>query len=219
MKGIMIVNKRIFSLLMVLVFLMLPVSSAYATTNKPRIPDSFAVDGVLPDGTSIFNSINDDSRIITPYVLLGKEYAGNLSASFSEFIYTYAYLYGTTVQFSKGASPSYRLNTTETVTKSTSWSIGGSFGTNDKAKIQADISASYGRTKTATIERGEEWSCGFTEPGTYNLTWYMRGHKYNLYADLRWIDTGVNDGKITNEYIGDIYLPTTEITLNVRKVY
>jgi len=47
----------------------------------------------------------------------------------------------------------------------------------------------------------------------------MRGHKYYLSADLRWIDTGVNDGKITHEQIGYIIFPTTEVTFSVRKVF
>lgn len=75
-------NRKIVSVIMVLFFSILSVSSVHAITNNDniRVPDSFAVNGLLPDGTSIYNEVNVDSRIIVSNALLAKEYIGDLSA-------------------------------------------------------------------------------------------------------------------------------------------
>jgi hypothetical protein len=149
--------------------------------------------------------------------ILAKEYVGNLNANFSDYNYKYAYIYGATVIFSRGASPSYTLTTTAQRTCGISFNIASSL-TVDAVEIKSTISSSYTKTATITLSKGETWSCGFTEPGTYNLTWYMRGHNYKMYADVRWICTDSSDGTIHYEYIGSFTKPTTEITFSVMKV-
>lgn len=154
-------------------FSLIPISNAYAKGSyNIKIPHTFAYNGYLPNGKSIYDFDNNSYENIQPLMILAKEYVGNLNTSFTGYNYTYEYIYGTTVIFYRGASPSYTLTTDVQRTCGTAFKVSSSL-TADAEIIKSTVSSSFTSTETITLRRGETWSCGFTEPGTYNLTWYI----------------------------------------------
>lgn len=140
--------KKILCLAFVMMLTIMPVSNAQAKTepNNVRIPESFAYNGVLPNGQSIFD---DNSVIISPQMILAKEFVGNVSTSFSGFNYTYKYIYGTTVSFVPGSSPTYTLTTTQQATTGTSCSISSELSADAEA-IKAKLGSTITVSATAT---------------------------------------------------------------------
>lgn len=212
--------KRVVSFLLVLAFCLSGVSaSAYDGKTK-----SVSHNGILPDGTSIYEERNvepEDTResSVSPMALLGYKYVEGYEQIRNKSVeYMYAYLWGTSINFVQGASPTYKITTRRTVTKGTDWELSGeaeaSF--NIKAvKTKLVASGNYKSTDTAVLEVGEEWNCGFTDAKLYDLAWYMRGHKYNAYCGAKYVSTDSNDGKFTLLYIGDVIFPTEEVHLEI----
>ncbi len=102
----------------------------------------------------------------------------------------------------------------------TEWNVSGKLSGefNIKAvKMKLEGSKGYSSTETAEISRGETWDCGFTIPGTYNLAWYMRGHRYTCQCGAKYISTDSNDGKFTYYDLGTVVFPTEEITFEVTR--
>lgn len=212
--------KRVVLFLLVLTFCLSGVSaSVYDETTK-----SISYNGILSDGTSIYEEkyVEPESTresAISPQVLIGYEYVDGYEEIRNRQIeYYYAYLWGTSVKFSEGVSPSYKITTRRQVTKETSWELSGTAEASfdiKAVKTKLLASGNYKSTNTAVLEVGEEWDCEFTEPKLYNLTWYMRGHKYNAYCGAKYISTDGNDGKFTLLYIGDVIFPTEEVHLEI----
>lgn len=72
--------------------------------------------------------------------------------------------------------------------------------------------------ETATISKGQMWDCGFSVPGLYNLTWYMRGYQYTCQCGAKYISTDSNDGRFTYYNLGTVTFPTDEIHFDVSRV-
>lgn len=194
--------------------ILLPVTTANANDKNYAQPTTVSHNGLLPNGQSIDNMSNSGSTDyrVSPMTILAKEvcYPPNTTTSFTGFDYKFAYIYGTTVQFVAGTSPDYTLTVDCTKTESTTSSFSISLGISDSA-----VRGSVARTDTVTLSKGQVWSCGFTTPGRYNLTWYMRGWNYDVYADVLWISTDGNDGTIHHERIGTCTKPSQETTFDI----
>ncbi|MBM7685916.1 hypothetical protein [Defluviitalea raffinosedens] len=214
-------RKSLLACLLIVTMLLCSTNIFAATPESLRIPESHSINGILPDGASIYKA-DPHSSIIRPQILLGYEYVPGYEKIANKSInYTYGYIYGTSVQFTKGASPTYTLTVTKKTTKSTTWNISGNLeGSFDikavKSKIQ--VAGGYASSETAEITKGETWNCGFTETGLYDLTWYMRGHKYDAFCGAKIRSTGADDGKFTTYYLGTVTFPTDEIHFDVTKV-
>lgn len=211
----MIKNIQKIICLVLCCILALPVTTAYAKDKYYAQPTSVSHNRLLPNGQSIDNSSSTDYGM-SPMTILYKEvcWDPNTTTSFTGFNYTFAYIYGTTVQFVAGSSTTYTLTVDRNVEKSTSSSFSISLGVAETA-VRGDISS----TDTAYINQGEVWNCGFTTPGRYNLTWYMRGWNYDVYADVKWTTTDANDQTIHHERIGTCTKPTSEITFDISNAY
>lgn len=211
--------KRVVSLLFALVFCFSSISaSAYEEKTN-----SISRNGILSDGTSIYDEAYSEMDIreeeISSRVLIGYEYVpGYEQIKNRKIEYMYAYLWGTSINFVEGASPTYKVMTRRQTVKETSWGLTGELeGEFNIAAVKANLRAAgdYEEVDIAVIEVGEEWNCDFTEPKLYDLTWYMRGHKYTAYCGGKYISTDGNDGKFTLVNIGQVIFPTKEVHLEI----
>ena len=78
-------------------------------------------------------------------------------------------------------------------------------------------SIGYKLTDTATIYKGE-YGCKFTEPGRYDLSWYMRGHRYIAQCGAKVISTGSDHGQFSYYTLGTITYPTSETAFDISRV-
>ena len=210
--------QKIICLALCCILLALPVTTANAKDNNYAQPTSVSHNRLLPNGQSIDNTTGSSSTdsVASLRTILSKQvcFNPNTTTTFTGYNYTFAYIYGTTVTFVKGASPSYTLQNDVSITKSTVSSFGISLGVAETT-IKGDIAD----TKTIYLSKGETWNCGFTIPGRYNLTWYMRGWNYDVYADVKWTTTDINDQTIHHERIGSCTKPSEEYNFDVSNVY
>lgn len=182
-------------------------------------------DYLVEEGTSENDStvdIRDIQEGVSPRILLGYEYVpGHEQLTNHEIIRKYAYIYGTSIIFTAGSNPTYTVTVRKQLTKEAEWTL------NIKAEAGFDIKAvqvalaaegGYKQTDTATLEVGVQWNVDFDEPGTYDLAWYMRGHKYDAYCGARYVSTDANDGKYLDKYVGTVIFPTQEIAFESVKV-
>lgn len=204
------------------------VCAVFATNASAayREPESKSFNGYLDDGTSIFANATtqqvSETMEVTPRTLLGYQYVEGYERLIGKTVdYVYDYVYATSTRFVQGAAVSYTLTTTKEKTKTSAWNINGNLsGEFDIKMVQAEIAASggYEETDTVTITVGEEWNCEFTEPGLYELTWYMRGHRYYAQCGATIISTGTDHGKFAYCTLGLVTFPTDEVHFDVTRV-
>lgn len=216
--------KRLVSIMVVLAFCL----SAPSVMAYERIPDSVSYNGILPDGTSIYENdlpekINvPQNQEVSPLVFIGYNYVpGYEELKNRTYVHEYAYIWGTSVNFDEGASPYYKVSTRRWTTEENEWNIRvqGSGDFDIKAvKANLQIEGGYRNTEIASIEVNEEWYCEFDSPGLYELTWYMRGHKYDAYCGGEYITTDMNDGRFTKVYLGTVTFATKEIHFDISKI-
>lgn len=224
-RGIM--RKKVKSILAVALLCAMSVSNVHAQTafaGEVRKPDTFIVNGdiVYENKEDRGIQVEDGVGGIQSRVLMGYDYVpGYERLANMTIVHELAYIYGTSIKYSKGANPEYTLSTTKKTTKSTSWNVSGSLsGAFDIKAVKANLAASggYSTSKTAEVTKGETWKCSFTEAGTYNLTWYMRGHQYSCQCGAKYISNDSNDGRFTYYNLGTVTFPTDEITFEITKV-
>lgn len=190
---------------------------------ETQTPASQSFNGLLPDGTSIWgNDATNGTAEVSPAVILGYKYVeGYESLSGFQYVYDYKYLYGTSISYVGGASPTYTLTVNVTKSSSSTWNLNGDIsGEGDIKALKAKLRffGGYGETETVTISAGQSWSCGFNQPGTYNLTWYARGHSYYAFCGAILISTDMNDGNFEDKHlVGQVVFPTQEIHFDVSR--
>jgi len=195
-----------------------------AFAGELRQPDTLIVNGDVVYENLGEQGIYESVRTgrVQSRMLLGYEYVPEKERLLNKrIIREMAYIYGTSVKYCEGASPNYTLNVTKSKTKTTEWNVSGKIsGEFDISVVKTKLEASggYKSSETATITLGETWNCGFTIPGTYDLTWYMRGHQYDCQCGVKYISTDSNDGRFTHYNLGTAIFPTDEITFEVTRV-
>lgn len=217
-------KKFTFILTMICSILILDLT-AYAKSNTNEVvytqPDSVSYDGVLPDGSPVnlpINNLTNKNSIITPQFLVYVEYVSGAYLANRSIVHELAYIYGTSVSFVKGANPSYQLQVTRSTTKSHQINVSYSAKFDIKV-VENEIKGGYQFTNTATVTRGETYACSFTDPGLYDLSWYMRGHRYNIFGQCRYVTTDTDNGQIKEAYLGSVVFPTNEVHFDIRKGY
>lgn len=209
--------KRIVATILALI---LCVSSTYALAED-------TASSVVPINSAVSeqNSIVDceeNQEELSPRILLGYRYVpGHEQLTNFQIVRLYAYIYGTSISFTSGVSPSYTVTVRHQTTETTTWnlSVEGSAEFDIRA-VKAALAAEggYSESETASLEVGVEWDLDFTGPGMYDLTWYMRGHQYDAYCGATYISTDGNDGKYLDKYVGTVVFPTTEVTFESKLV-
>lgn len=219
--------RKVKSILMIALLCALSVNGVHTQkvfAGEVRQPDTLIVNGkiVYENAGDKGIQVEEVKGGIQSRMLLGYEYVpGKERLTNKTIVHELAYIYGTTVKYCEGASPSYTLNITKSKTETTEWNVSGSMsGEFDIKAVKAslELSGGYSSSKTATISRGETWNCDFTIPGTYDLAWYMRGHQYNCQCGAKYISTDSNDGKFTYYNLGTVVFPTDEITFEITRV-
>lgn len=212
-------------LVMVMAFVfMTDASAAY------RIPESQTYNGYLPDGTSVYDTMPDlqYNNGIAPHTLLGYEYVPGyernleMPSESQKYDIRFAYIYGTTVTFDAGSAPQYTLTVTRSTTEGIDFLVDGEVeGAVDISAVKSKLAASLGykTTNTATVYRGETYSCNLTQPGRYDLSWYMRGHRYIAQCGAKVISTDSDHGRFTYCTLGTITYPTNEVAFDVSRIY
>lgn len=209
--------KKLFTIAMIF---SLFICSVLPINAQIREPDSISYDGLLPNGESIYN--NNIINNIVPYrvstnSLELKYVSGTGKLTDLEIIKCMARIYGTSITYVEGADPTYTLTTTESKEESSTWAAGAGLNADLKI-IKLDVKGDYNNKETATITKGESWATNFNKPGTYELTWYMRGHKYYITGD---VDCYNSDGCYLDRKedlrIGAVLFPTTEIHFDISR--
>lgn len=201
---------------LILSIMMLMAISAAADLREP---ESRSYNGYCDDGSCIYDMGEADNSEygISPHV--GYEYvAGYERVVFKEFDETFSRIYGCSISFVEGTSPTYTLNVTKSTTKETSWNVSGSLsGEFNIGVVKTNLQATSGHEsrEKATITKGETWSCGFTKPGAYVLTWYMRGFVYYAQCGARIISTGGDHGNFWYYNLGTVTFPSEEVHFDV----
>ncbi|WOO34908.1 hypothetical protein R2R35_13985 [Anaerocolumna sp. AGMB13020] len=183
-----------------------------AVKAEVRVPDSISHNGLLPDGTSVDSQPN----YVTPFFLIETQYVSGAALYNKSIIYKHKYIYGTSVSYVKGASPTYTLSVSKEATSSHEFSVSGSAKFNVKV-VEAEVKGGYKYTDTTKITKGESWQCGFSAPGLYNLSWYQRAHQYEVHGKCKYITTDADNGTIKLAYMGRITFPTSEVHFEVTK--
>lgn len=191
------------------------------------VPASQSYNGYLPDGTSIFDDAeiqqHNEPTIIEPKAFIGYRYEPGYERLVDRsFVHQYAYIYGTSVDFVEGTLPEYKLDVTRSISKDTLWDISGNLSGEfnlSKVKAKLALSGGYSETNTATITVGETWKCGLITPGTYELAWYMRGHKFYAQCGATIVSTGADHGNFTYYNLGPVIFPSNEVHFSVTRVY
>lgn len=183
-------------------------------------PDSFSKNGKLDNGKSIHEEevdLSESESKVSPRIFMGYSYINNTATRGSRsIIYKHKYIYGTSVSYVKGASPNYTLTVTKQTSQSKNFSASGSVDFPVKV-VEAQVSGGYSSSATATVSKGQTWSCNFTTPGLYDLSWYMRAHRYPVYGKAKILSTGSDHGTITSVTLGTITFPVDEIHFDVTK--
>ncbi|WP_113674310.1 hypothetical protein [Vallitalea guaymasensis] len=207
-------------LLTIIMIFSLFICSVLPINAQNRDPESISYDGILPNGEAIYQ--NNELINIVPYSLstdsLELDYiSGTGKLTELEILHFMARIYGTSITYVEGADPTYTLTVTRSKTESSSWSVGGGLGA-DLKMIKLDVSGDYKNEETATITKGESWATNFTKPGTYELTWYMRGHRYYITGD---VDCYKSDGSYlgsrSDVRLGAVLFPTDEIHFDITR--
>ncbi len=207
-------KRKIIALMLAVMMLM--ASSAFADVREP---ESRSYNGYMDDGTCIYDKGTSDSSDfgITPRV--GYEYVeGYERVVFKEFDESFARIYGTSISFVEGTSPSYTLTVTKSVTKETSWNVSGSLSGEfniSVVKAKAQIAGGYESRCKATVTKGETWNCDFNRPGTYVITWYMRGFVCYVQCGATIISTGGDHGNFRYYNLGTATFPSDEVHMDV----
>lgn len=207
--------KKILVLLLVLT--MCVTTTSLASSNKNiRVPETFSINRIdVATGESIDKPIETYNDTIGIRTLLGYNYIdGTAYLGSRSYDKTFAYIWGTSVTFVDGAEPTYTLKVSREETKETSWTVGAKAKFNIKV-VETEVQGSYSSKDTATIYKGETWDCKFTKPGSYDLTWYMRGHHYPVYGKAKIVSTGSDNGDVTTVKLGTVTFPTEEVAFDV----
>ena len=195
--------------------------STVSISAEEVIPASISYNGVLETGESIFDSEMETSSI-SPRIIIGYEYVPGYERLIGQEIdYTYAYVYGSSIEFVEGVSPTYTFYTTVSKTQGAAWNVSASLeGEFDLEVAKAKLLASggYNENETIVIEAGQSWECQYTQAGFYDITWYMRGHKYIAQCGTKLIATGVNDGEFYYKMLGTVTFPRTELHVDIKLV-
>lgn len=211
-------KKVVISMFLVLVLCISTVTASAVGVT----PDSQSFNGKFPDGTNIYNQVIKNTDV-QPMIFLGYKYVPGYERLVNlSYIYAYSRIYGTSIHYIAGTIPTYTLTVTSETTKATTWNVSGNFegGFDIKAvKAKLTVAGGYSSTNTAKVSAGETWNCGFTTPGTYNLTWYMRGHSYNAQCGVEVISTGSDNGDFRYYNLGRVIFPTKEIHFDVSRGY
>jgi hypothetical protein len=90
-----------------------------------RLANSYAYNGILPTGESIFEDdyvYGKDNTHRIPKTILAKKFIGNLTYEYTGTDYTFAYLYSASAHFGKRVQGYYELTTNVKRTISATWS-------------------------------------------------------------------------------------------------
>lgn len=110
----------------------------------------------------------------------------------------------------------YTVTGRQTTICGTSWDIavedvvGADLGTIQSELLEA---GDYDESLSVTLEDAAQWESELGEAGTYQLSWYMRGHKYDAYCGTR-----TDDGQYADKYLGTVVFPADEFYYAVEKV-
>ncbi|QUI25936.1 hypothetical protein HZI73_26345 (plasmid) [Vallitalea pronyensis] len=209
--------KKLIIISIILTLICVPVNA----TENLREPESISYDGILNNG----KSIHEDYDVYTPQnfgierdQLIMAYVSGTGNLTDFTILHKMARIYGTSVTFVAGASPQYTLKVDQSETQSSTWNVEPSLGGTIKV-VKIDVKGGYSNTDTATISKGETWNTNFTDPGTYELTWYMRGHRYFIEGDVMiYRADGTFLERQNDKLIGGVLFPTKEIHFDVSKL-
>lgn len=160
---------------------------------------------------------NDDVNMESqPRTILSYEYVNDGSASLKglTLLPTYSRISGTMVTVAPGSTVEYVKGVSGTTTKTTSWSVDGKASFPIKI-VEAEVKGSYRSSETVTTTSSESWQVKLNDPGRYTITWYMIGHKYQVFGNCKMVTTDINDGKIMSTIMGSVTFPTNEIHMEI----
>lgn len=208
----------------------LPAFANGLESEKIIEPTSLSVDGVLiydknqidrPNTEGPSPSLLSASSSVVEPMGLPMGWGNAIGYPYRDSIPTYdlklSYIYGTSISFVAGSVPTYTLSQTTSTTKSRTFSLGLEIEPKLPGGWEGKVSGGYSNTKTATITKGEIWAVNLTQPGTYNIAWYMRGHVFNLYSNWEYVTNYSTE--IRERYLGTATFPTSEVHLDISRLY
>ena len=172
----------------------------------------------LSDSASKLKKVKD---IVSPNYILGYSYIDDTAKVKSQYfgiIDQYEYIYGTTIYVKSSGEASYEFTRKLSRTVGSDWHLDAEANANfNVAMVKADVKASAGRSenKTVSVEQGEKWAIGSLTAGTHRISFWMRGHKFDIEADFVMHSTDCNDGKTYKLNMGYVVFPTDELSFIV----
>lgn len=208
--------KRRILIIMLMLMYLCTIASAKNLVN-PQASTSY--NGLLSDGTSIYNV---EETFIIPRVpsRTFRYISGTERLTGFDINHTFARIYGTSIEFPGGTNVSYTFSRSYQCSKQTEWNITGSLeGEFNISVVKANlmVGGGYSSSETATIYIGESYTANLQEAGLYELTWYMRSHTYYVQCDAEVLSTGADAGTIVAYTLGTVEFPTQEIHFDITR--
>lgn len=172
---------------------------------------TLALEGDAPkqlSSISYFDSLEEQEEAIragqgedvtpSPRVLMYYEYLQNRTAYRRNFeeVLRHSRVSGAAITIPSGTTASYVRSTGGSTTKQTTLSASASARFDVKA-VATEVQGSYAYSATASTYAGEQFQVNLLQPGTYTITWYMIGHKYDVSGECRVASTDSGDGRIS----------------------
>lgn len=199
--------------------LSLGISASAADMSNIKIPDSVSYFDSIEDENAAILSDNDSIPAAQPRTILSYVYQYDNSARLQNFdqLNRYARISGTAITIPAGSTAEYVKSSSGSVTKETAWGVSAQANFSIKL-VEAEVRGNYDHKTTASTTSAEQWTVNLTQPGTYNITWYMIGHKYGVWGNCKFTTTDQNDGKIMDTLLGYVTFPTKEVHMDIAKV-
>ncbi|MER2121919.1 MAG: hypothetical protein ABS935_16740 [Solibacillus sp.] len=213
-------------------FLSLLLALTFFTTNDAANaesnvdPHSISINGELIQGDDNIPVTKEDNSIIQPLSTItypADGYVAN-SAKFTNrgYVNMHKHFHNTSVTLPTGTAYKYTWERTveKTSTKTSNWSVGVSGSGGVKFLTEVEGSYSYGRatSKTLKITQGSKSETSITQPGTYQLDFYMKGIYWEVNGKWKaYTIDKPNVATTVDRYLGYIIEPTDFLHLEITK--
>ncbi|GEN85248.1 hypothetical protein SLU01_35600 [Sporosarcina luteola] len=203
-------------------------SSVYAAEeDNDNIHYPHSIDLIEGNGNPVekLKLVDEDDEVSAQSTFVVYEnngYAGNPRGMSTGFNNKYMLFHNASVSIPSGVNTTYTWERTITKINTTSntFEVGarGQGGVKFLTELEAHIKNAYTSTETVSISQGTKSATQITQPGYYNLNFYLKSQTYDLYGDW-WGYTRdqPNVRKKVDRYLGQVQEATGYMHLEVTK--
>lgn len=203
-------------------------SSVYASEdNNDDTHYPHSIEFIDNNGNTVEKSkMLDEDEISTQSTFLVYEnegYAGNPRGMWVGYNNKALLFHNASVEIPNGVTTTYTWERTisKTNTTSNTFEAGARAqgGVKFVTEVEGHINNAYTKSKKVTISQGTKSSTSIKEAGLYNLNFYLKTNRYNMYGD--WWGYTVDQPKVRKKlerYLGQVQEATDFMHLEVTKI-